>query len=188
MEDNWYASAQNQMNSNETLSPSSETLVHPGSGGRIGIDKSVGLIALIVVSAGVGYWAGAHRTTAAAITAAPQIQTQAPAGTLSPAEQVTLAEAEAKRNATPENFLNLSLMYYRAGKFNETITAAQQALKMRPGYPEAYNNIAAGHQALGQWDQAIVAGREAVRLKPDFELARNNLAFAQSQKARTAAK
>jgi tetratricopeptide (TPR) repeat protein len=174
------------MNSNEMASPASETLARAASGQGIAIDKSVGLIALIVVSAGVGYWAGTHRTPTVTMTTPTTTQTQAPAGTLSPAEQVTLAAAEAKRNGTAENFLNLSLMYYRAGRFNETITAAQQSLKLRPGYPEAYNNIAAGHQAMGQWDEAIVAGREALRLKPDFELARNNLTFALSQKARAA--
>jgi tetratricopeptide (TPR) repeat protein len=151
----------------------------PGPG--IAIDKSVGLIALIVISAGIGYWAGNHH---ASLTAPAQFQTQTPANNLSPADQVILAEAEAKRNGTPENFLNLSLLYYRAGRFNDTITAAQDALKLRPGYAEAYNNIAAGHQALGQWDDAMIAAREAIKLKPDFELARNNLAYAQSQKAR----
>ena len=164
------------MNTDEKAAVTGE----PGQG--IAIDKSVGLIALVVISAGIGYWAGNHHTS---VTAAPAAA-QTAANTLSPADQVILAEAEAKRNATPENFLNLSLLYYRAGRFSDTITAARDALKLRPGYAEAYNNIAAGHQALGQWDDAMVAAREAIKLKPDFELARNNLAYAQSQKARAA--
>jgi tetratricopeptide (TPR) repeat protein len=161
-----------------------EALARPASGQSIAIDKSVGLIAMVVISAGIGYWAGSHRAAQVAAPP-PQVQAQTPANAPSAAEQVTLAEAEVKRNATPENFLNLSLMYYRAGRFNDTIATAQVALKLRPGYPEAYNNVSAGHQALGHWDEAITASREAIRLKPDFELARNNLAFAISQKART---
>jgi protein O-mannosyl-transferase len=92
------------------------------------------------------------------------------------------AEAVVKLAPTPENYLNLSLAYHRARRFRDCISAAEQALKLRPDYAEAYNNIAAAHMDLGEWNAAVAAAREAVRLKPDMQLARNNLAYAEQQK------
>jgi len=83
---------------------------------------------------------------------------------------------------TADDFLNLSLAYERAGRHQECIEAAQQALKLRPDFPEAYNNIAAGYQSMYRWDEAIAAAQQALKLRPDFQLARNNLAWSQSQK------
>jgi protein O-mannosyl-transferase len=97
-------------------------------------------------------------------------------------DPVAIAEATVKLAPTPENYLNLSLAYYRAGRFRDSIQAAEGALKLRPDYAEAYNNIGAAHGALAEWDGAIAADREAVRLKPDMQLARNNLAYAEQQK------
>jgi protein O-mannosyl-transferase len=83
---------------------------------------------------------------------------------------------------TAEGFLTQSLNYELAGKHEECIAAAKEALKLRPGYPEAYNNIAAANQSLGRWDEAVKAATEAVRLRPDFQLAKNNLNYALEQK------
>jgi tetratricopeptide (TPR) repeat protein len=83
---------------------------------------------------------------------------------------------------TPEDFLTLSLNYELAGKHQECIAAANQALKLRPGYAEAYNNIAAAQQRMGHWDEAIQAAQEAIRLRPDFQLAKNNLQWELNQK------
>jgi len=94
-----------------------------------------------------------------------------------------LASAEsAKSPRTAEDYLNLSLAHHRAGRYEECIAAAREALKLRPNYAEAYNNIAAAYEELQMWDLAIAAASEAIRIRPDFTLARNNLAWAQSQK------
>jgi tetratricopeptide (TPR) repeat protein len=87
---------------------------------------------------------------------------------------------------SPEALVDISLNYYRAGRYEECITAARQALASRPDFPEAYNNIAAASNALGKWEQGIQAAREALRLKPDFQLARNNLLWAVSEKDKRA--
>lgn len=84
---------------------------------------------------------------------------------------------------SPEELISLSLIYNKAGRYRDSIQAAQRALKLRPGFAEAWNNIAAGHEALGEWDQAIHAASEAVALKPDFQLAKNNLAWSRQQKS-----
>jgi tetratricopeptide (TPR) repeat protein len=102
--------------------------------------------------------------------------------------RVTAAERQAGLQPTPENYLTLSLQYYQAGRYDDCVRAATEALRLRPDYAEAYNNIAAGRQAMHQWDESIAAAQEAIRLKPDFSLARNNLAYAMSQKALPSAK
>ena len=92
-------------------------------------------------------------------------------------------EAAVKATPTPENYLTLSLAYYRAGRFSDTIAAAREALKLRPAYPGAWNNIAVSFTGLGMFDEAVQACGEALKLRPDFQLAKNNMAWAQSQRA-----
>lgn len=82
---------------------------------------------------------------------------------------------------TPEQFLNLSLMYYNAGNYRACINAAEKALKLKPDYAEAYNNIGTSYNQLRQFDSAVIACEKAVQLKPDFQLAKNNLNWAKSQ-------
>ena len=79
-----------------------------------------------------------------------------------------------------EGYLNESLRLYRERHFNEAITAARNALELRPGYAEAWNNIGAAYNSLGQFEEGARACREALRFKPDFALARNNLKFAEA--------
>jgi len=86
---------------------------------------------------------------------------------------------------TAQYFLNVSLQYYEAGRYQDCIAAAREALQRDPDMAEAYNNLAAGSASLGMWDEAIRAANEAIRIKPDFQLARNNLAWALDQKRKT---
>jgi tetratricopeptide (TPR) repeat protein len=78
------------------------------------------------------------------------------------------AAAQAEAHPTAEGYLNLSLMYHQAGKYQECIDAARKALRLKPDYPDAYNNIAAAYEAMSMWDPAIEAAQQALRLKPDF--------------------
>jgi protein O-mannosyl-transferase len=92
-----------------------------------------------------------------------------------------LARADSLK-PTPETWLNESLEFYRQGKFDESIAAAREALKLRPDYSDAWNNIAAAYNSESKWDEGISAAAQAVRLRPDNQLARNNLAWAVQQK------
>ena len=99
-----------------------------------------------------------------------------------PPDPTAAAALLVQQQPSPENYLNLSLVYHRAGRYQDSIAAARQALALKPDYAEAYNNIAAAYEAMRQWDPAIAAAQQAVRLKPDFTLAQNNLAYSQAQK------
>jgi tetratricopeptide (TPR) repeat protein len=96
--------------------------------------------------------------------------------------QTAVTAAQVDAHPTPEGYLNLSLQYHQAGKYQECIDAAHKALRLKPNYPEAYNNIAAAYEAMSMWDPAIEAAQQALRLQPDYQLAKNNLAWSISQK------
>ena len=85
-----------------------------------------------------------------------------------------------KAKPTPETYLNISMIYHQRGLYPECISAAEQAIKLRPNYAEAYNNIGSAYNSMRQWDKAIVALEKALAIKPDFQLARNNLNLAKS--------
>jgi tetratricopeptide (TPR) repeat protein len=84
--------------------------------------------------------------------------------------------------ASAAGLIDQSLALNRAGKYEESLTVAQSAVKVDPTSAVAWNNVAANDEALHRWDQAIAAAKKAVALKPDFQLAKNNLAWSESQK------
>lgn len=92
------------------------------------------------------------------------------------------AATEGSTAMNADAWINRSLALNQAGRYQESIAAAQQALKINPRSPKAWNNIAAGNEALHRWDAAIAAARKAISLKPDFQLAKNNLAWSEAQK------
>jgi tetratricopeptide (TPR) repeat protein len=89
-----------------------------------------------------------------------------------------------KEKPTPENFLNLSLLYYQNHQYQDCVNAANEALKLRPDYAEAYNNICSAENVLGNFDDAVIAGQMTVRLQPGFVLGQNNLNAALVRKAK----
>jgi tetratricopeptide (TPR) repeat protein len=106
------------------------------------------------------------------------------AGRFSRGRELAAAEQAARERQTPEAWLDLSHLYYQAGRYEDCIAAAQKALAARPGFAEAYNNLAAGYNSLGKWEEGIAAATEAVRLNPGDPLARNNLQWALDRKGR----
>jgi protein O-mannosyl-transferase len=83
---------------------------------------------------------------------------------------------------TPEYYLNLSLQHHNAGRFRDSITACQKALRIKPDYYLAYNNICAAYNEMKMWDKATEACENGLRINPSFELLKNNLARAKSEK------
>jgi uncharacterized protein (TIGR02996 family) len=97
-----------------------------------------------------------------------------------------VASQTATGELTAEGYLNQSLAYYGAGRFQDAIDCAQKALNLKPDYAEAWNNIGAAYNSMGNFDQGIAATEAALRIKPDFQLAKNNLEWARAQKAKLA--
>jgi Flp pilus assembly protein TadD len=114
------------------------------------------------------------------------LDARAAAGALK-AEKGAAAFADPRSVPTADSYLEQSLTLYKAGRYPESVSAAEQALLLKPGYAEAWNNIAAAYNCLRAWDKAIAAGEKAVALKPGFQLAINNLALARQEKAKARA-
>jgi tetratricopeptide (TPR) repeat protein len=76
---------------------------------------------------------------------------------------------------TVDHFLNLSVLLYEAGKYEECIGAAREALKLNPNLGEAWGNIASAYHTMGKLDETIEALQQEVRLNPNLPSAKSNL-------------
>jgi len=102
-----------------------------------------------------------------------------------PMQRELLAQVTAAKAAPPSTadaWVNESLRLNLAGRYEESIAAAREALRLDPQDAEAWNNVAAGEEALHRWDAAIAAAQRALALRPGFQLAHNNLAWSLAQK------
>jgi tetratricopeptide (TPR) repeat protein len=99
---------------------------------------------------------------------------------------ITAAENKMRAAPTADGLIDLSLLYYQAGRYSDCIRTSKRALELKPDSAEAYNNIAASYNSMALWDDGIQAAKEATRLKPDFVIAKNNLLYAIAQKQRAA--
>lgn len=88
---------------------------------------------------------------------------------------VLRGEAKGFAPHTAGDWIDASQAAYRAGRFQEAVANARQALVLDPGSAEAWNNLGAGDGALHQWSQAIAEEQQAVRLNPKLAIAQNNL-------------
>ena len=94
---------------------------------------------------------------------------------------VDIAEVQVKTAPSADNYINLSLEYYRARRFDDCIEACKEALKIKPDYAIAYNNICSAYNEMGKYDSAIIACTKAIQLDPNFTVAKNNLAQAKQK-------
>ena len=127
-------------------------------------------------------WLVAHSRPNEAIPLARRAVELSP-GDVTAGQLLATAQQRSPRE-TPEHYLDLSLQYYQANRFEQSILASRVALMLRPDYAEAWNNIGAAYNKLGRYDKAALACERALQFKPDFELARNNLKFAREMEWR----
>ena len=92
---------------------------------------------------------------------------------------------QAREHPTPETYLNLSLVYYKSGLYQDTIEACRKSLEIKPDYDLAYNNMCSAYNQMGEWDLAIEACRKALQINPAFQRARANLSWAEKGKTGT---
>ncbi len=97
-------------------------------------------------------------------------------------DEVRRIEKAVKANPTPDNYLSLSVVYFRNARYEDSIAAAREALKLHPDLPEAYFNMASVYHVMGKDDETIAALREVLRIRPDFQMARSNLNYELAKK------
>jgi len=84
---------------------------------------------------------------------------------------------------TADDYVDLSLIYYRIGLYQKSINACNSALKLNPNDDLAYCNIGAAYLKMALWDQSIAASKKALAINPKNILANNNLIAAQQHKS-----
>ena len=95
-------------------------------------------------------------------------------------DKIKKAEKYIQENPSANNYLDLSLLYYKNGQMKECISACEKALELQPRMAMAYNNICAAYNSLGEWKKGISACKKAIEIDTSFQLAKNNLAWAQN--------
>ncbi len=103
-------------------------------------------------------------------------------------DHVAQVEKAAIQQPTADNYLNLSVQYYNTQRYDDSIRAAQEALRIDPNLPEAYSNMAAAYHAEGKLDAALAALRQALKLNPGLPSAAHNLQVVTAEKAGMRAK
>lgn len=84
-----------------------------------------------------------------------------------------------------DELIAVSLQQAQAGRYQDCIDTARQALQAKPDSATAYNNIGWCSAKLGNWDEALRHVREAQRLDPNLEVAKNNLAWILAQNTKS---
>jgi Flp pilus assembly protein TadD len=125
-------------------------------------------------------WLLKHSRPAEALRLAAQAAKLAPADIMA-RDLLLEAQTAANRPATTEFYLDQSLEYYQAERYEDSIALSKAALSLKANYAEAWNNIGAAYNRLGQYGLAADACEKALRLKPGYELAANNLRYAQQR-------
>ncbi|TAL56948.1 MAG: hypothetical protein EPN85_14670 [Bacteroidetes bacterium] len=94
-------------------------------------------------------------------------------------EKIKRLEKSALDAPSVDNYINLSILYYRNDKFIDCIMACEKALELNPHSALAYNNMCSAYNATGQWEKAAAACLKALEIDSTFQLAKNNLKWAQ---------
>lgn len=96
-------------------------------------------------------------------------------------DQIAALEQKLAKEPDADQYINLSLLYYRNQQFDKMIHACRKALELNPDMPTAYNNIGSAYIGKKQYHDAIKALQKALELKPEFQRAKNNLNFARKK-------
>lgn len=84
------------------------------------------------------------------------------------------AHKAVRRLPSEDNYLNLSVELYKAGRYRDCIQVCQGLIKINPDHAVAYNNICTSYNQLGEHENALWACDQALRINPKYELAINN--------------
>lgn len=95
-------------------------------------------------------------------------------------ERIMRGEEFVKMYPTAENYVSLSLEYYKVGDFQKCIEKCEFALNINPKYAVAYNNICAAYNELRQWQKATQACQKGLSLDANDKLLQANFNKAQA--------
>jgi tetratricopeptide (TPR) repeat protein len=93
-----------------------------------------------------------------------------------------IAADDIKTAPTAQKYLDLGLDYYWEGKYEKSIEAGREAIKLKPDYADAYNNMGCSYNALDQYDKSIEVFKMALALNPGYQLVKNNMQASEEHK------
>jgi tetratricopeptide (TPR) repeat protein len=70
---------------------------------------------------------------------------------------------------------HVGLAYSSLDRYEESMEAYKQAIRIKPDYADAQNNLGFAYGKLGRYQESIEAYKQAVRIKPAYADAQNNL-------------
>ncbi|WP_025742723.1 tetratricopeptide repeat protein [Aquimarina pacifica] len=85
-------------------------------------------------------------------------------------------------NSSEANYLDLSLFYYKNGRYVRCIEIAKEGIIKHPNSDNLYNNICAAYNELKDWENAYKAGQKGLKLNPDNQLLKNNYHIAKKNR------
>jgi tetratricopeptide (TPR) repeat protein len=132
--------------------------------------------------AGGGRLSVAAKTQAKAV-AHERVMEKANAARNAPTPRYSEAEEQYKIAATDDPNdaraqVGLGNVYLDQGRFNESVAAYQQALKLKPDYVDVYQPLAYSLVRLGKYDEAAATLKQALPYAANNAELYNNLAFA----------
>ncbi len=98
---------------------------------------------------------------------------------ISPEEEVKMLLQKINKDPRSEDYINLSLIYYRQGSYKLAIETCYDLLKIDPNNILAYNNICSSYNQMQQWELGAEACKKALEVDPNYQLAKNNLKWAE---------
>lgn len=136
------------------------------------------LNSLMVVYQSLNLWTDLQKVASHALTLSPNdkdaLKYLSAAKERKPLFEVAF---ESRDKKTAKDYLNLSLAFYNAGKYEKCIEACESALRLKPDFADAYSNIGASYNMLKQWKKGAEACRKALAIDPNHKLAKGNLAW-----------
>jgi tetratricopeptide (TPR) repeat protein len=99
-------------------------------------------------------------------------------------DELDSSRRKAREEPTVNNYLALSVEYFRTHRYEDCIEAAKEALKINPNQAEVYANLATAYHTLGRLDETIDALRQEVRLDPNLPNGKSNLEVVIREKAK----
>src|SRR5205085_2133299 len=112
----------------------------------------------------------ATRSTTSATPSTTSSQRQSPVSTPTPSIEQLRAEAELRY----EEGLELT----KARRYQDAVSAYQQAIILNPDFAEAYHELGFAFFKLGKYEESVASSQQAIKLKPDNSDTYRNLGLA----------
>ena len=85
-------------------------------------------------------------------------------------------------HSKPHYFFNQALVLEKEERWEEAVSAYQEAIQLKPQYVEALSNVGNVYRRQRQWEKAITAYEDTMKLKPQSADLLNNLGVVYKEK------